>query len=95
MAAGLMRVLMKAAEWGTMRSTLPPSVLPDISPARGEIGCRHWFRQSPRLQSRRRQSGRPISPLVGEMSGPFDKLRTEGGATGGISEPGFMRGIHG
>jgi hypothetical protein len=22
----------------------------------------------------------PISPLAGEMSGPFDKLRTEGGA---------------
>ena len=33
-----------------LRSTLPPSVLPDISPARGEIGRPLWFRQSPTLQ---------------------------------------------
>ncbi|PSJ56741.1 hypothetical protein C7I84_19750 [Mesorhizobium ephedrae] len=43
-----------------------------------------WQLHSPRFFSnacdRRNQSGRPISPLAGEMSGPFDKLRTEGGA---------------
>ncbi len=33
----------------------PPSVLPDISPTRGEIGLH--------------RSSRPISPLVGEMPG--------------------------
>ena len=43
----------------------PPSVLPDISPSRGEIGRPQGFRQSSKL---------PISPLEGEMSG-----RTEGG----------------
>ena len=39
------------------RPTLPPSVLPDISPTRGEIGsfgAGDWL----------------ISPLVGDMSGP-------------------------
>ena len=43
----------------------PPSVLPDISPSRGEISRRQGFRQSSKLL---------ISPLEGEMSG-----RTEGG----------------
>ena len=57
-----------------MRSTLPPSVLPDISPTRGEIGCHLGFRQSSTLQKARKPK-LPISPLVGEMSG-----RTEGGA---------------
>ena len=38
----------------------PPSVLPDISPSRGEIGWSPGFRQSSTL---------PISPLEGEMSG--------------------------
>ena len=33
----------------TRRSTLPPSVLPDISPARGEIARHHGLRQSPGL----------------------------------------------
>ncbi|PSJ61741.1 hypothetical protein C7I84_09050 [Mesorhizobium ephedrae] len=54
--------------------TLPPSVLPDISPTRGEIGLQCGLRQSPALQNGRCEGGRPISPLVGEMSG-----RTEGG----------------
>jgi cobaltochelatase CobN len=47
-----------------LRSTLPPSVLPDISPARGEIG------QSPALQLL-------ISPRVGEMSGRTEGGVTE------------------
>ena len=57
---------------------LPPSVLPDISPTRGEIGCHDGSRKkSATLQKDSQQSGHPISPLVGEMSG-----RTEGGKVG-------------
>src|SRR5262245_47356061 len=70
------------------RSSAPPSVRPDISPARGEIGCHRgldslakvapeenrWFSTA---NGWRNQCGRPISPLAGEMSG-----RTEGGAKG-------------
>ena len=56
------------------RSFAPPSVLPDISPTRGEIGCHFDFRQPPASRDGRQLSHRPISPLVGEMSG-----RTEGG----------------
>src|SRR5690606_26514565 len=58
-----------------LRSTLPSSVLPDIAPTWGEIGCHLRFRQSPAVQNVGWSSGRPISPHVGEMSG-----RTEGGA---------------
>ena len=32
------------------RFTTPPSVLPDISPTRGEIDCHAGFRQSSTLQ---------------------------------------------
>ena len=54
------------------RSFAPPSVLPDISPTRGEIGR---LRVSPIVDvANWRGSKLPISPLVGEMSG-----RTEGG----------------
>ncbi|MGI6850773.1 precorrin-3B synthase [Mesorhizobium sp. 1B3] len=56
-----------------LRSTLPPSVLPDISPSRGEIGRPLGFRQSSIVRNAP-ASKLPISPLVGEMSG-----RTEGG----------------
>ena len=62
------------AEMQSSCSFAPPSVLPDISPSRGEIGCHIDFRQSPILQDERLYWGRPISPLEGEMSG-----RTEGG----------------
>ncbi|TGP90000.1 hypothetical protein EN856_24275 [Mesorhizobium sp. M8A.F.Ca.ET.213.01.1.1] len=55
--------------------TAPPSVLPDISPTRGEIsfdcGSRPLFQRSKKA----RGANTAISPLVGEMSG-----RTEGGA---------------
>ncbi|BCH35437.1 precorrin-3B synthase [Mesorhizobium sp. L-8-10] len=54
----------------------PPSVLPDISPSRGEIGLHGRPAQSPPLQDRMSGCGQPISPLEGEMSG-----RTEGGET--------------
>ncbi|BCH20457.1 hypothetical protein MesoLjLb_02420 [Mesorhizobium sp. L-8-3] len=59
------------------RSVAPPSVLPDISPTRGEIGCHPHLRQSSAFQNNCIRRGRPISPLVGEMSG-----RTEGGNVG-------------
>ena len=64
-----------------MAAVIPPSVLPDISPSRGEI-CRRLVRQS--LSAGRRSIAdahrevasklHRISPLEGEMSG-----RTEGG----------------
>jgi hypothetical protein len=59
-----------------LRSFAPPSVLPDISPSRGEITLP--FLLSPIVEVAR---GKPsaqlrISPLEGEMSG-----RTEGGVT--------------
>ena len=58
---------------------IPPSVLPDISPTRGEIYCRTNFAlqfASPTIEMRRKGRSLSISPLVGEMSG-----RTEGGAS--------------
>ena len=56
------------------RSTLPPSVLPDISPSRGEI--RLSCASSPTVNAAEGAPAPklPISPLEGEMSG-----RTEGG----------------
>ncbi|AZO25620.1 hypothetical protein EJ070_05800 [Mesorhizobium sp. M1E.F.Ca.ET.045.02.1.1] len=48
--------------------------MPDISPARGEIGCHHWLRQLPRLQNWQGRQAADLPP-AGEMSG-----RTEGGA---------------
>jgi hypothetical protein len=55
-------------------SFAPPSVLPDISPTRGEIGYHLGLGQSRAPKDERQASGRLISPRVGEMSG-----RTEGG----------------
>jgi hypothetical protein len=52
----------------------PPSVLPDISPSKGEISRPHGFRQSPASARKATALQLPISPLEGEMSG-----RTEGG----------------
>jgi len=77
-------VIRAVSEWPeAFHSFPPPSVLPDISPSRGEIS-----RHRPPTQSRTLQEDRvselsepaeapklPISPLEGEMSG-----RTEGGA---------------
>ncbi|TIO77989.1 MAG: precorrin-3B synthase [Mesorhizobium sp.] len=66
------RQLNSLASW---HSVPPPSVLPDISPARGEIGSSAdgSFLASLAISEDRNQ--RAISPLAGEMSG-----RTEGGA---------------
>ncbi|WP_352880154.1 terminase family protein [Mesorhizobium sp. M1027] len=64
----------RAAKSRNSRSFARPSVLPDISPSSGEIGCRIGFRQSPMLVDKR-DAEAAISPLEGEMSG-----RTEGGA---------------
>ncbi|WP_181181598.1 ABC transporter ATP-binding protein [Mesorhizobium sp. B3-1-6] len=66
-------------EWQKPRSSrsfAPPSVLPDISPTRGEISSSVAGSPfaTPAIGESRRDSS--ISPLVGEMSG-----RTEGGAT--------------
>jgi peptide/nickel transport system ATP-binding protein len=60
---------------GSSHSVAPPSVLPDISPTRGEISS--VADGSPSRRSMISESGNDgaISPLVGEMSG-----RTEGGA---------------
>jgi len=55
------------------RFFIPPSVLPDISPTRGEIGYHFGFRQPPALQAKGHECGM-ISFLVGEMSG-----KTQGG----------------
>jgi len=60
-----------------MAAALPPSVLPDISPSRGEINRGTKFHSRPVLSPVERERGSfrlSISPLEGEMSG-----RTEGG----------------
>jgi len=70
MAAGM-------SDWRTTekpRSFAPPSVLPDISPARGEIALSLMVSPIVNAAESREISKLPISPLAGEMSG-----RTEGG----------------
>ncbi len=57
-----------------LRSTLPPSVLPDISPSRGEISNGDAGSSPESLEIGGNLGEGPISPLEGEMSG-----RTEGG----------------
>ena len=59
----------------------PPSVLPDISPSRGEIGQQRalWAHSASSAEDiswkgEVERALHPLSPLVGEMSG-----RTEGG----------------
>jgi len=56
-------------------SFAPPSVLPDISPSKGEIGSFAWCAYSTALTIGETQADGLIYPLEGEMSG-----RTEGGA---------------
>ncbi|PBB14897.1 hypothetical protein CK231_04305 [Mesorhizobium loti] len=56
-------------------STAPPSVLPDISPTRGEIGSFSGGASLAASEIGEGEDDRMISPLVGEMSG-----RTGGGA---------------
>ncbi len=57
------------------RPMLPPSVLPDISPTRGEIKLPLGPTPISMVAELEQPTKRMISPLVGEMSG-----RTEGGA---------------
>jgi hypothetical protein len=67
------------------RPTLPPSVLPDISPIRGEIETSSTA--SPISNAEEEATAIAaglISPLVGEMSG-----RTEGGNVGRKLRPVF------
>ncbi|RWM04057.1 precorrin-3B synthase [Mesorhizobium sp.] len=66
------RQLNSLASW---HSVPPPSVLPDISPARGEIGSSAHGSFLASLAISEGRNERAISPLAGEMSG-----RTEGGA---------------
>ncbi|TPJ79994.1 precorrin-3B synthase [Mesorhizobium sp. B2-6-2] len=72
------RQLASLAGW---HSFAPPSVLPDISPTRGEIEPSPPVSPIIKVEPSSKVAGRapsaelPISPLVGEMSG-----RTEGGA---------------
>ena len=56
-----------------MVETIPPSVLPDISPTRGEIDSWHVSPQTMKVEAS--GSAQPISPLVGEMPG-----KAEGGS---------------
>jgi cobaltochelatase CobN len=63
-------------EWRALSAGgLPPSVLPDISPTRGEIGSRLAPRQT--IEIGTSGQAQPISPPVGEMPG-----RAEGGIAG-------------
>ncbi|SCX23570.1 hypothetical protein DSM25558_3401 [Agrobacterium sp. DSM 25558] len=57
-----------------MHMTPPPSVLPDISPSRGEIGKTQAHSPDRNVEKGCSCCRTPISPLEGEMSG-----RTEGG----------------
>jgi hypothetical protein len=56
------------------RSFAPPSVLPDISPTRGEMGRPLYGRLFCGVDDWQNHQRQAISPLAGEMSG-----RTEGG----------------
>ncbi|WP_245487914.1 precorrin-3B synthase, partial [Mesorhizobium sp. M4A.F.Ca.ET.022.05.2.1] len=67
------RQLNSLASW---HSVTPPSVLPDISPSRGEIGSVDAGSPFSTLQISETIGESVISPLEGEMSG-----RTEGGAS--------------
>ncbi|UVK36361.1 cobaltochelatase subunit CobN [Mesorhizobium sp. AR10] len=69
------------AAWGKVEDETglcepPPSVLPDISPSRGEIGSSVAGSLPPMFEIGESADDGSISPLEGEMSG-----RTEGGAT--------------
>ncbi|WP_165779907.1 cobaltochelatase subunit CobN, partial [Mesorhizobium sanjuanii] len=69
------------AAWGNVEDETglreaPPSVLPDISPTRGEIGNSSAGSLPAVLEIGESRDEGAISPLVGEMSG-----RTEGGVT--------------
>jgi ABC-type phosphate/phosphonate transport system substrate-binding protein len=68
-------IVMRQGNREDLRSTAPPSVLPDISPARGEIRPSALLSPIFNAGEESAKVELPISPLAGEMSG-----RTEGGA---------------
>jgi precorrin-3B synthase len=74
-ARDLMAEDLDSSQFRGPHSVAPPSVLPDISPARGEIGSFGAGSPSAALEIGESGNECAISPLVGEMSG-----RTEGGA---------------
>ncbi|ESY76024.1 cobalamin biosynthesis protein CobG [Mesorhizobium sp. LNHC252B00] len=81
------RQLASLAGWHSMA---PPSVLPDISPSRGEISSFAVRARSSTLVIGESKDGSAISPLEGEMSG-----RTEGGAVEHSRRPiGFFNLSH-
>ncbi|RWO59165.1 precorrin-3B synthase [Mesorhizobium sp.] len=73
------RQLTSLASW---HSFAPPSVLPDISPTRGEIAPRSPLSPIAKDAKGEPAAKLPISPQVGEMSG-----RTEGGAVERLPVP--------
>ncbi|ACI55415.1 cobaltochelatase, CobN subunit [Rhizobium leguminosarum bv. trifolii WSM2304] len=91
------RGLIGVEEWrqvtapSSAEAAIPPSVLPDISPTRGEIGkslglpTKQTYEDAAlSAEEMERSLASPISPLVGEMSG-----RTEGGTPSSTEEAGF------
>jgi len=71
------------------RPTLPPSVLPDISPARGEIGSVAGFANLQRGRMSAAHGGRLISPLAGgpqDGPRPVARARASGRTEGGNVE---------
>ncbi len=82
-AEGIPEAAMAAvnAAWGKLGTSeipfAPPSVLPDISPSRGEIGSSIVSASPTTWTIVENRAVSAISPLEGEMSG-----RTEGGAAG-------------
>ena len=65
---------MSSAMFNLQRFFARPSVLPDISPTRGEIGSSACFAHPGASEIGEGRGDGVISPRVGEMSG-----RTEGG----------------
>ncbi|RUL98758.1 cobaltochelatase subunit CobN [Rhizobium chutanense] len=84
-------VAVRVAPPSSVEVEAPPSVLPDISPTRGEIGKSLGLPTNetledaaPSAKQMERDLSSLISPLVGEMSG-----RTEGGALHSMEKMGF------
>ncbi|MER9582372.1 cobaltochelatase subunit CobN [Mesorhizobium sp. M0276] len=73
-AMGAVEATWGKAEDETGLREAPPSVLPDISPARGEIELSSALSLISSVAEEAQAAALPISPLAGEMSG-----RTEGG----------------
>ena len=68
--------------WQRLCSTAPPSVLPDISPTRGEIGCHLAFANLPTLQ---RSAQAPMTADLPPCGG--DVRQDRGGREGSQASP--------